>query len=414
MRAITFHFAFSAALFAVNPGFTPAWGQIAGTANLGGPQPMVGTPIPDGDFAAVAKRLGLVESAKPARELIKGWETPRKILVGVDNNTNRLAWLQAAAPGVKLVAVRTPEEKNREIADADGLLRMPCRREDFAVARRLRWIQQGSVTIAGCSEITEHTTVRQQVPRQLLEGTAVITNLQGVLTRPLAEHAIAMMMALGRGLDINVLQQAKGHFDKTAIPPGRLWVFEGRTLLVVGLGGIGRQVAQLAHGLGMTVIATDRSDRPKPDTVNYVGRPEQLPELVAKADAVVLAVPLTPQTHHLFDAAMFARMKKGALLINVASGGEVVSADLVAALKSGQLGGAGLDLADPANPSRLEPNDPLFGAPNLIMSPETASHAIDTTAASGGEDMWIIVRENLKRYVAGDKLYSVVDPRRGW
>ena len=414
MRAITFHFAFAAALFAVSPGFTPAWGQIAGTANLGGPQPMVGTPIPDGDFAAVAKRLGLVESAKPARELIKGWETPRKILVGVDNNTNRLAWLQAAAPGVKLVAVRTPEEKNREIADADGLLRMPCRREDFAVARRLRWIQQGSVTIAGCSEITEHTTVRQQVPRQLLEGTAVITNLQGVLTRPLAEHAIAMMMALGRGLDINVLQQAKGQFDKTAIPPGRLWVFEGRTLLVVGLGGIGRQVAQIAHGLGMTVIATDRSDRPKPDTVNYVGRPEQLPELVAKADAVVLAVPLTPQTHHLFDAAMFARMKKGALLINVASGGEVVSADLVAALKSGQLGGAGLDLADPANPSRLEPNDPLFGAPNLIMSPETASHAIDTTAASGGEDMWIIVRENLKRYVAGDKLYSVVDPRRGW
>jgi phosphoglycerate dehydrogenase-like enzyme len=125
-------------------------------------------------------------------------------------------------------------------------------------------------------------------------------------------------------------------------------------------------------------------------------------------------VPLTPETHHLFDAAMFARMKKGALLINVASGGEVVSADLVAALKSGQLGGAGLDLADPANPSRLQPNDPLFGAPNLIMSPETASHAIDTTAASGGEDMWIIARENLKRYIAGDKLYSVVDPRRGW
>jgi phosphoglycerate dehydrogenase-like enzyme len=183
---------------------------------------------------------------------------------------------------------------------------------------------------------------------------------------------------------------------------------------VVGLGGIGRQVAQLAHGLGMTVIATDRSDRPRPDTVSYVGRPSELPELVGKADVVVLAVPLTPETHHLFNAAMFARMKKGSLLINVASGGELVSADLVAALKSGQIGGAGLDLADPANPSRLEPSDPLFSAPNLIMSPETASHAIDTTAASGGEDMWTIVRENLKRYIAGDKLYSVVDARRGY
>ena len=200
---------------------SPAFAQIAGTANLGGPQPMVSTPIPDGDFAAVAKRLGLVESAKPARELIKGWQKPRKILVGVDNNTNRLAWLQAAAPGVQLVAVRTPEEKKAQIADADALLRMPCNRDDLAAGKKLHWIQQGSVTVAGCFAAAEHTSVRQEVPQKLLDNTVVVTNLQGVLTRPLAEHAIAMMMTLGRGLDINVAQQAKGHFDKTAIPPGR-------------------------------------------------------------------------------------------------------------------------------------------------------------------------------------------------
>lgn len=388
--------------------------QIAGMANLGGPQPMVSTPIPDGDFAAMAKKLGLVESAKPAREMIKGWRVRRKILVGVDNNTNRLAWLQAAAPGVKLVAVRTPEEKKREIADADALLRFPCNRDDLAAGKMLHWIQQGSVTMAGCFAVAEHTAARQEVPQKLLDGTVVITNLQGVLTRPLAEHAIAMMMALGRGLDIDTLQQAKGHFDKTAIPPGRLWVFEGRTLLVVGLGGIGTQVAEIAHGLGMKVIATRNSSRQGPGTVSYVGLSGELPDLVGKADVVVLAAPLTPDTQHLFNAAMFARMKKGALLINIASGGEVVSDDLVAALKSGQLGGAGLDLADPENPSRLAPGDPLFSAPNLIMSPETASHAVDTEAASGGEDMWIIARENLKRYIAGDKLYSLVDPKRGY
>src|SRR5439155_27373125 len=159
---------------------------------------------------------------------------------------------------------------------------------------------------------------------KLLDGTVVITNLQGVLTRPLAEHAIAMMMTLGRALDINDLQQAKGHFDRSGIPPGRLWVFEGRTLLVVGLGGIGRQVAQIAHGLGMTVIATNMSTSPRPDTVSYVGLPGELPALVGKADVVVLAVPLTPDTQHLFNTAMFGRMKKGALLINIASGGEVV------------------------------------------------------------------------------------------
>jgi len=401
--------AFAAALSATSP----ALAQLAGTANLGGPQPMVNTAIPDGDFAEVANRLGLRESAQPARELIKGWQRPRKILVAVDNNTNRLAWLQAVAPGVQLVAVRTPEEKKREIADADALLRMPCNREDLGAGKRLHWIQQGSVTFAGCSEVAEHTSARQPVPQKLLDGTVIVTNLQGVLTRPLAEHAIAMMMTLGRALDINVLQQAKGHFDKIAIPPNRLWVFQGRTLLVVGLGGIGAQVAEIAHGLGMTVLATNPSDR-KLETVSYVGRPAELPNLVGKTDVVVLAAPLTPDTQHLFNAAMFARMKKGALLINVASGGEVVSEDLVAALKSGQLGGAGLDLADPENPSRLAPTDPLFSAPNLIMSPETASHAVDTTAASGGEDMWIIARENLKRYVAGDKLYSLVDAKRGY
>jgi phosphoglycerate dehydrogenase-like enzyme len=402
------------AFAAVMAAISPAFAQIAGTANLGGPEPMVSTPIPDGDFAAVAKRLGLRESASPAREMIKGWAKPRKILVAVDNNTNRLAWLQAVAPGVQLVAVRTPEEKKREIAGADALLRMPCNREDIAAGTKLHWIQQGSVTFAGCSEVGEHTDVRQAVPQKLLDGTVVVTNLQGVLTRPLAEHAIAMMMTLGRALDINVLQQAKGHFDKTGIPPNRLWVFEGRTLLVVGLGGIGTQVAEIAHGLGMTVIATNPSDRQMPGVVSYVGRPHELLDLVGKADVVVLAAPLTPDTQHLFNTAMFAHMKKGSLLINVASGGEVVSADLVAALKSGQLGGAGLDLADPENPSRLAPTDPLFSAPNLIMSPETASHAVDTTAASGGEDMWIIVRENLKRYIAGDKLYSLVDARRGY
>jgi phosphoglycerate dehydrogenase-like enzyme len=391
-----------------------ALAQISGTANLGGSQPMVSTPIPEGDFAAVATRLGLVESEKPVRELIKGWRTPRKILVAVDNNTNRLAWLQAAAPGVKLIAVHDRGETMAEIADADALLRMPCERDYLAAGRMLHWIQQGSVTVASCFAIAEHSNAIEEVPQKLMDGTVVITNLNGVLARPLAEHAIAMMMTLGRGLDLYVLQQAKGHFDRAGIPNGRLWVFQGRTLLVVGLGSIGTNVAQIAHGLGMTVIATRNSGRQGPDYVSYVGLASELPDLIGKADVVVLAAPLTPQTHHLFDAAMFARMKQGALLINVASGGEVVSADLVAALKSGRLGGAGLDLADPENPSRLPPTDPLFGAPNLIMTPETAAHAVDTDAASGGEDMWIITRENLRRYIAGDKLYSVVDPKRGY
>jgi phosphoglycerate dehydrogenase-like enzyme len=391
-----------------------AYSQITGTANLGGPQAMVSTPIPESNFAAVASKLGLVESARPARELIKGWRKPRKILVAVDNNTNRLSWLQAAAPDVQLVAVHNRAEALAQIADADALIRLPCERDYIQNGKNLHWIQQGSVSVAGCFQVGEHSDAVQQVPQALIDGSVVITNLSGVLSRPLAEHAIAMMMTLGRGLDLYVKQQTQHHFQRDAIPPNRLWVFQGRTLLVVGLGSIGTNVAEIAHGLGMTVIATRNSGHQGPEYVSYVGLANELPELAAKADVVVLAAPLTPETRHLFDAAMFNRMKKGALLINIASGGEVVSADLVDALKSGQLGGAGLDLADPANPSGLGPNDPLFSAPNLIMTPETASHAVETADASGGEDMWVIARENLRRYVAGDRLYAVVDPKRGY
>jgi phosphoglycerate dehydrogenase-like enzyme len=392
----------------------PAYSQVTGTANLGGPQAVVTAPIPNSDFTAVAKRLGLVESSKPARELIKGWHKPQKILVAVDNNINRLGWLQAVAPGIQLIAVHNKGEVLAQIADADALIRLPCEREYLENGKNLRWIQQGSVSVAGCFQVAEHSDTVQEVPQALMDGTVVITNLSGVLARPLAEHAIAMMMTLGRGLDLYVKQQEQRHFQRDAIPPNRLWVFQGRTLLVVGLGSIGTTVAEIAHGLGMTVIATRNSSHQGPEYVSYVGLPNELPDLVGKADVVVLAAPLTPETKSLFDAGMLKRMKKGALLINVASGGEVVSADLIDALKSGQIGGAGLDLADPANPSSLSPNDPLFSAPNLILTPETAAHAVETADASGGEDMWVIARENLRRYVAGDRLYAVVDPKRGY
>ena len=171
------------------------------------------------------------------------------------------------------MAVRTPEEKKREIADADALLRMPCNREDIAAGKRLHWIQQGSVTVAGCSAVAEHTSVRQEVPQKLLDGTVVVTNLQGVLTRPLAEHAIAMMMALGRALDINILQQAKGistrpRFRRTALGVRRAHLAGGRAWAASA-----PRWPQIAHGLGMTVIATNPSSRQVPGTVSYVGLP---------------------------------------------------------------------------------------------------------------------------------------------
>lgn len=369
------------------------------------------TPIPEGDIAATVKQLGLVESERPVREMVKDWRRPRKIIVFVEDavthryNVNRLAWLQEAAPGVKLVPVHNQAEALREIVDADAQLRGGCSKPLIEAGKILHWVQLEVVGVEGC--------LTGDAPQKLMDGTVVLTNIKRIVGRPIADHAIAMMMALSRGLDLWEMQQLKKHFDRSQVPPDRLWEIQGKTMLVVGLGGIGNDVASMGHALGMKVIATRASSHEGPDFVDYVGLANELPDLIGKADVVIVAAPLTPESKNMFNAAMFARMKKGALFINVTRGGEVVQADLENALKSGQVGGAGLDTATPEGLAML-PDDPLFSTPNVIFTPHVAGLAFNADDAGGGEFLWQIARENLRRYVIGDKLLSVVNPQRGY
>jgi len=154
------------------------------------------------------------------------------------------------------------------------------------------------------------------------------------------------------------------------------------------------------------VIATRASGRTGPDYVSYVGLPDELNKLAADADFVVNAAPLTPQTTGVFDAAFFAKMKPTAYFINIARGGSVVTDALVAALKSGQIAGAGLDVTDP---EPLPPRHPLWTAPNVIITPHVASDS-----DLGSDAQLAVVKENLRRYVAGEKMLSVVDVAKGY
>ncbi|HWY60590.1 MAG TPA: NAD(P)-dependent oxidoreductase, partial [Rhizomicrobium sp.] len=173
------------------------------------------------------------------------------------------------------------------------------------------------------------------------------------------------------------------------------------------LGGVGSSMATMAHGLGMRVIATNNSiPADPPDYIEHIGLPDELGAMVGQADVVMSALPLTPQTTNLFNAAMFAKFKRGAIFINVTRPGEHVEADLIAALESGQVGSAGID--DP------NPNSPLIGVKNVIFTPYVASQNVDPSLGRGGETIWAVARENLRRYVAGDKLLSVVDPVKGY
>jgi phosphoglycerate dehydrogenase-like enzyme len=233
----------------------------------------------------------------------------------------------------------------------------------------------------------------------------LVTNMQRIAGPIIAEHVIAMTLALTRGLDVYIPAQVQGEWIPR-LPPGRATTVDGKTMLVVGLGGIGSEVARRAHALGMKVTATRNSGRTGPDFVSYVGLADELPKLAAEADFIVNTAPLTSQTQGMFNAAFFEKMQPTAYFINIARGGSVVTTDLVDALNNKKIAGAALDVTDP---EPLPPGHPLWKAPNLIITPHVSSDS-----DLGSEASLAVVRENLKRYSAGDKMLSVVDVNRGY
>jgi phosphoglycerate dehydrogenase-like enzyme len=222
----------------------------------------------------------------------------------------------------------------------------------------------------------------------------------------MAEHVLAMMLAYARGLYFYVPERMAARWSRELPAPGRMVTLEGKTVLVVGLGGIGVEVARRAHALGMRVVATRASGREGPEFVSYVGLPEELAKLAAGADFVVNTTPLTPATTGMFDAKFFAAVKPGAFFVNVGRGKSVVQDELIAALRNGRLGGAGLDVTDP---EPLPADSPLWQMQNVILTP----HVSAQSDVDDGLRM-AIAAENLRRYVAGERMLSVVDVARGY
>jgi phosphoglycerate dehydrogenase-like enzyme len=224
----------------------------------------------------------------------------------------------------------------------------------------------------------------------------------------MAEHAIALMLSLARSLPVYGAEQQTGAFTRgfRELRAERPIEIEGKTLLVVGLGGIGTEVAKRAHALGMHVLATRNSRREGPDYVDYVGLADEYRTLAPRADVVVNSTPLTPETRGMFDAAFFAAMKDSAYFINIGRGESVDTAALTAALAGGHIGGAGLDVTDP---EPLPPGHPLWSLPNVIITPHIA-----TSSDFRSDRTVTLVAENVRRYFRGDRVLSVVDLEAGY
>jgi phosphoglycerate dehydrogenase-like enzyme len=265
-------------------------------------------------------------------------------------------------------------------------------------ARRLRWVQH---TQAGVSNL--HQT-------DLWDSGVILTSSRGaVAATGIAEYVMAGVGYFARGLDEAVRQKTAGEFDRAGY---HLRPLAGAAIGVVGLGGIGREVARLAKSAGMKVIATRRSATRKQagtDGVDLLLPAADLTELAAASDYIAICAQLTTQTRGLLGTGVFAAMKPEAVLINVARG-ELIDEDaLVAALQQGRIRGALLDVYD-GELAGQPPRPELVELPQVILTPHISARG----DPDGREPVKLLFAENLRRYLDGRPLRNQVDRSRGY
>lgn len=280
------------------------------------------------------------------------------------------------------------------LADAEVLFGIPGDSSQGLVdavrtGARLRWVQAAA---DGAGAKVRAAGLSGQEQERVL-----ITRAGGVHVGPLAEFAMFGLLAFTKGMPRLLADKRARRWEH--YPMAEL---AGATVLVIGLGDVGTEVARLAKSFGMRVIAVNRSGRTDLPYVDEIRTARFLADVLPVAHGIVLSLPLTDETHGMIDAAAFGRMHSGAVLVNVGRGGVVDEAALVQALEAGQLAGAALDVfaTEP-----LPVDSPLWDLPNVLLSPHTAGLSVREN-----ERIVELFRENLRRYLAGDELLDRIHP----
>ena len=294
---------------------------------------------------------------------------------------------------VQKVWADTPEAVAREIVDADVVYGWP-NLEQFQAAKQLKWIQIPSAGVEMVCSVPE-----------MVESDVIVTNSRGAHARVIAEHTFAMLLAFTRGLHRFEQDKAARRWSREQAIPDVLEI-AGWTIGIVGYGQIGQQVARRALGFEMDVLAVDVNAMPNaPHGVEVWGL-DRLPELFEQSDAVVIAIPFTPETRHLINADLLNRMKPTAYFLVESRGGIVDEAALLDVLKKGKIAGAGLDVYEQ---EPLSANSELWDVPNLIMTPHLAGASVQKDRRCVE-----ILRENVGRFQRGEPLVNLVDKRKGY
>ena len=257
-------------------------------------------------------------------------------------------------------------------------------------ASSLRWVQ----TLTAGADAVDFTDLERRG--------IVLTNGSGIHAINLAEHLLVLMLAFARNLPELLRRQERHEWSQQ----GHQFELHGQSLCIVGLGDIGLALAERAAALGMRVTGVRRRDLPCPEYVAAVARLDTMDELLAEADHVAICLPLTARTGTVFDAGQLRALKRGGFIYNIGRGDLIDQNALIEMLADGHLAGAGLDVT---TPEPLPPDNPLWDAPNVIITNHTGGHSPRRL------DRFIdLLLDNITRYRASQLLRNIVDPVEGY
>ncbi|MBY0506854.1 MAG: D-2-hydroxyacid dehydrogenase [Bryobacteraceae bacterium] len=314
----------------------------------------------------------------------------KKIMVMEGQILNELG----SIPGANLVLATDRATAMREIVDADAVIGAPSA-ELLQLGKNVKWLQVMSAGVEPVLHLSGSNYLR--------DSDIVLTNNQIVQGPEIADHALALLLTLSRGLLKFERMRTEENWQPRPYPGIEL---RGKTAVVVGVGGIGSQIALRAWAFGMNVIGVDPEDIPFSPFITRVVKPDQIDSVMPLADVLFISAPHTPQSHKMIGPKQFELMKQNSYFIAVSRGGTYDLNSLIKALDSRRLAGAGVDVMDP---EPLPKGNALWKFDNVVITPHIAGRSDMDRGRMVGT-----IGANIRRFIAGQPLLNVVDKKKGY
>ena len=306
----------------------------------------------------------------------------------LDLKEEHLLKIKEVKPGIEITVAQDAAEAAPHLPQAEVMVGVFHLLPPIKEAVNLKWVHGLGAGADGLEPAIVNSPI-------------LVSNSSGVAAIPIAEHILAFLLIFTKKLYITFANQRRKNWERQSLTELR-----GKTILIVGLGHIGKESARLLSCMGAKVLAIDQAGKEKPDFVETLKTKEEFNELLPLADFVVICVPLTKETHHLFGREKFKQMKPTAVLVNIGRGAIVKEKELIDALEKKVIAGAALDVQE------IEPlpqDSPLWGMENVIITPH------HSPSSEKYMDRAInLFCENLKAYLKGERLPNLIDKERGY